>query len=1307
MPATVFPRVCPRLIAAVAMFLLQPLSGGASRCRKRARPSSCFPTASLFALLLVISSERSDAGIILVDRFSAASAHASASSSDGEGSDDSPPTQFLRDDFSPVAFSVSASAGADGGSANARSTTNAQITLDASADTLDVTAAGTASGSAQRGSGSAGSTGEGPCLVLTFTLTDISYEFTATGQFSATGDEAQAGAELGTPANPAAVFSVTANEGENKPLSQSGRLAPGTYRLVVDHEVDLQVNEFTASDIQSVSAQCHFTLRPVGTPPASTPVHWINASGGSFQTTTNWNPQTVPGVTSIAIFDFNNFYGVNVGTAATDRLVVAGNGNVTFTATNYTVSSTLSNPASVVVDQAQLTLGAGELRNVHASIGPSGPATVRVSFGAIWTSSGTLRVGGLGTGLLAIADGGTVTSAGAEIDHGQGVLSGAQALWTSGVLNVGVISEGLLTIDGSGTVKSPSGAVGVSATGTGVVLIRGHLSNWDIRNGEVIVGNAGMGDLKVEDGGTLFARSLVIGNQTGGIGTVTLTGVNPGALPLASTAFLSGPTTVNGALVIENGAFSSHLGQSVTVGAEFNGAVTIRGADVASGFRSQMKNVGDLIIGKIGHGTLTMENNALAGSVNGSIAPDAGSLGDVLVQKSAWNIDQDLVVANFGTGNLNITQGGSVSANFLAIAVKQGAIGRVTVSGASPLASLLEVNGLTVGGQGDGGLVVSDGGKVRVKQGNLIIGGPANVLKVGGKDPVTGLGAVVEITAGDLIMSSPVGFDGDLFIREDGTLSCVDATIGASSGALSKGNVFVGSVPGASGSPARFSVSRNLTVGFGSVILGNGAIVSVGGTLRVEAQGSVRGTGTLSTAFRIASAGTIEPGLSPGTLTFESDFEQSAEGILRMQVAGLNAGEFDVLHITGDAILDGRMEVTFLDGYLPKTGDALPFLQVDGSVSGDFAQITFPQLAPGFQIKAEMVDGKYQVTALNNAVRLFARESFRGLLSGDPAAHAAAGFFTIHTTPRGAFSASFVLGGRNFAVSGKFNTSGTFSKTIPRKGDSPLTINLELAFIDGERVIMGTITDGAQSIDLSADRGNAFRAKNNPAPQAGKYTVLLPFDPAASEAPPANGIGTVTIRKSGAVRFAGALADGKRLSQGTVLSKSGEWPLYVLLYKTRGALFGTLQFQDKAGSDFDGMLHWSRPQTLGNRIQTSGFLTTLPAIGSRYAAPPARPALLDLPNGATATLSDADLTPALTKGLTLNSRNNFAVSDAGADKLSFSATTASGLLSARFIHPTTGLGITVQGVLFQKRNLGSGFFLRRGRIGSLSIEANP
>ena len=102
----------------------------------------------------------------------------------------------------------------------------------------------------------------------------------------------------------------------------------------------------------------------------------------------------------------------------------------------------------------------------------------------------------------------------------------------------------------------------------------------------------------------------------------------------------------------------------------------------------------------------------------------------------------------------------------------------------------------------------------------------------------------------------------------------------------------------------------------------------------------------------------ISPGLSPGLLTINGHFNQLPNGVLVIEVTGLAPGQFDVLPVSGDVTLNGTLEVRFLDGFLPKQGDHVDFLQAGGTVSGSFAKITFPQLAPGFNADVTQTNGK-------------------------------------------------------------------------------------------------------------------------------------------------------------------------------------------------------------------------------------------------------------------------------------------------------------------------------------------------------------
>ena len=857
----------------------------------------------------------------------------------------------------------------------------------------------------------------------------------------------------------------------------------------------------------------------------------------------------------------------------------------------------------------------------------------------------------------------------------------------------------------------------------------------------------------VVDGGSLklgpsviFSTTDALIGETGPEASVFVSGA--GARWISGGELGIGGTSAPGKVVVDQDGFlDAHdfigvglkNGMAGTLRVESGGLVQAPDCAIEQGsvqVRGQGTNIStlevasQLVVGdKNGPGNMLIEAGGFVKAETVFVGDDAGNGPDTITISGVDNGGLSSVLSVDGANphlnvyggpgtQVEVKDGGLLATLGQTLIGNKFEVGKVLVHGtlAGSPARWDAVNTIFVGSeQVPSDLIVQDGGRVTCHGGlDMLVGAGASEL---GRVEVSGSGSSLS-TNGTL----SVGIDGHGELTIGGVLVLGGVVVESNDGFVGKrSSTGTGTGSGSvriTGTPltaSEWHVTGNCEIGAdepGNVLLDSlpklgGATLRIDGTLTVGAQGNIAGNGTLKTGHRVVNGGSIGPGLSPGVIVIEGDYEQTAEGTLRMEAAGLNDGQFDVLHVTGKGTLGGTMEVTFLNGYLPKTGDALPFLQLDGEITGNFSQITFPQLAPGFQIKTEMVDGKYQVTALNDGVPLSPKGTFRGLLNADPASHDAAGFFTIRSTAQGGFSARFVLGGRSFALSGKFDAGGKFSKTIPRKGDTPLTVNLELAANGDGRLITGTIVDGANTIHLSADRANAFNAKKSPAPEAGKYTALLQFDSAASDTPQANGIGVVGISTSGAIRFVGALPDGTRLSQGTVLSKSGEWPLYVLLYKKQGSLFGELQFRENAGSDFDGTLRWSRPPTPNDKIQTAGFFTSLPAIGSKYVAPPARPAVLDLPNGATATLSDADLTPALTKSLTLTPPNKFVVLDPGADKLSLSASATNGLLSGRFIHPKTSSSTTVQGVIFQKQNFGSGFFLRPGVIGSFGLQANP
>jgi hypothetical protein len=117
--------------------------------------------------------------------------------------------------------------------------------------------------------------------------------------------------------------------------------------------------------------------------------------------------------------------------------------------------------------------------------------------------------------------------------------------------------------------------------------------------------------------------------------------------------------------------------------------------------------------------------------------------------------------------------------------------------------------------------------------------------------------------------------------------------------------------------------------------------------------GRIEGTGMI-TATKVSAGGYIAPGLSPGTLTIDGDYELLGTGVQIIEYAGLNSGDFDVLHVTGQTTLGGRLEVHFRGGFSPADPDTFiqsqDFVEADQGVTGDYAEriYAFPDLFADF-----------------------------------------------------------------------------------------------------------------------------------------------------------------------------------------------------------------------------------------------------------------------------------------------------------------------------------------------------------------------
>jgi hypothetical protein len=326
---------------------------------------------------------------------------------------------------------------------------------------------------------------------------------------------------------------------------------------------------------------------------------------------------------------------------------------------------------------------------------------------------------------------------------------------------------------------------------------------------------------------------------------------------------------------------------------------------------------------------------------------------------------------------------------------------------------------------------------------------------------------------------------------------------------------------------------------------------------------------------------------------------------------------------------------------------------------------------------------------------LLAAGAYRGLIyNTNKLTVPNSGYFTASVTAKRSYSASVVLGGHTYSFSGKFDPLGRASYVIGR-GASAMTVQLLLDLTGGNQ-IRGSISGGITASIFANQQ--VFNKSTARAAQVGKYTLIIPAEFSAEfspNSPPGDGFGSVSVDVLGNVTFAGVLADGTVVSQKSLLSKDGVWPLYCSLYGGCGSLIGWIQFTSQVDSDLGGQVVWIKPGGLASasyrKYYPSGFTNDVLAAGSVYSPPTsASPRLLDLGDG-DLIFYRGGLTQPLTNTFNLDMHNR--VTSPTAQKLHLSFTASTGLFKGTTINPQLGKTITFQGALFQKGNTGVGFFL--------------
>ncbi len=130
----------------------------------------------------------------------------------------------------------------------------------------------------------------------------------------------------------------------------------------------------------------------------------------------------------------------------------------------------------------------------------------------------------------------------------------------------------------------------------------------------------------------------------------------------------------------------------------------------------------------------------------------------------------------------------------------------------------------------------------------------------------------------------------------------------------------------------------------GSATVYPGATFSGAGSLIIEPGSTLSGEGEIG--VNVLNRGGVGPGFSAGELTI-AIYEQTSTGALEVEIGGYNSGsDFDHLIITGEADLDGLLDISLIALFEPTLSDAFEIMTF-GSRVGEFATVIGQDIGNG------------------------------------------------------------------------------------------------------------------------------------------------------------------------------------------------------------------------------------------------------------------------------------------------------------------------------------------------------------------------
>ena len=284
------------------------------------------------------------------------------------------------------------------------------------------------------------------------------------------------------------------------------------------------------------------------------------------------------------------------------------------------------------------------------------------------------------------------------------------------------------------------------------------------------------------------------------------------------------------------------------------------------------------------------------------------------------------------------------------------------------------------------GLYVPTSGNVLTIGAGVLIHGETGIVGTVGGGTITNLGTIDSDGGGTIVVPSSTNFSGSTLTggtwEASGSsilqLTGDNITTNAANIILSSSAAHIYSSAGTTNALANFTTNAAagsfslqggvnyvttasftnagfVTIGSGNSFApsANGTYLQTGGTTSLST-GTLGGTGATVNIFggnlsgpgtvigNVTNAAEIDLGSSPGALNITGTYKQTAAGTLAIKVGGATPGtQFDQVNVSGSASLNGRLNVSLVDGFAPVIEEAFEVLNFASS-SGEFSQLNSP-----------------------------------------------------------------------------------------------------------------------------------------------------------------------------------------------------------------------------------------------------------------------------------------------------------------------------------------------------------------------------